>query len=197
MDAVVHVAGLLFAVNASLWLLWRVAGLSALVSVSIYCAGLLAMITASAVYNLMPADRPSKQVLRRIDHSAIFIMIAATYTPFAANRLAAPAGNLILAAIWLCASIGIVLKVLVPRRFELASIALYIGMGWMIVTVIKPLAVSVAAVNFWLLIAGGLVYSTGVVFYLIERMPFHKAIWHAFVLIAAMLHFAAVAMEFT
>ena len=196
-DLAIHIAGILFAVNATLWLLWHVTGLSVVVSVSVYCAGLLAMILASATYNLWPAHRPSKQILRRLDHSAIFIMIAATYTPFAANRLGPPDGTLILAAIWGCASFGIAMKLLFPRRFELASIALYIGMGWMIVTVIKPLALSVAAVNFWLLMAGGLVYMAGVAFYLIDRIPYHKAIWHAFVLGAAILHFAAIALEFT
>src|ERR1700726_3598571 len=86
-DAVIHVLGILFAINASLWLLWNVTGLSIVVSVSVYCAGLLAMIGCSAAYNLVPHHRPSKQVLRRLDHAAIFIMIAATYTPFAVNRL--------------------------------------------------------------------------------------------------------------
>jgi len=195
-DLAIHVAGILFAVNASLWLLWRVTGLPAAVSVSVYCAGLLAMILMSAAYNLWPAQAPSKPWLRRLDHSAIFIMIAATYTPFAANRLAPPAGTIILAAIWLCASVGIALKLLFPRRFELASLALYIAMGWMIVTVLKPLAASVATMNFWLLIAGGLVYSAGIAFYVIERIPFHKAIWHGFVLVAAVLHFTAIALEF-
>lgn len=195
-DLAIHVLGILFAVNASLWLLWRVTGLPAAVSVSIYCAGLLAMIVMSATYNLWPAQRRSKQWLRRLDHSAIFIMIAATYTPFAANRLAPPAGHIILATIWLCATFGIALKLLFPRRFELASIALCIAMGWMIVTVIEPLAASVAAVDFWLLIAGGLVYSAGIAFYLTERLPFHKAIWHGFVLTAAILHFTAIALEF-
>ena len=197
MDLAIHVAGILFAVNASLWLLWHVTGLSVVASVSVYCAGLLAMIIASATYNLWPAHRPSKQIRRRLDQSAIFIMIAATYTPFAANRLAPPAGDLILAAVWVCASFGIAMKVLFPRRFELASIGLYIGMGWIIVTVIKPLAASVAAVDFWLLMAGGLVYMAGVAFYLIERIPYHKAIWHAFVLVAAILHFSAIALEFS
>ena len=75
--------------------------------------------------------------------------------------------------------------------------ALYIGMGWMIITVIEPLAASVAAVDFWLLVAGGLVYSAGIAFYVIERIPFHKAIWHTFVLTAAVLHFSAVALEFS
>jgi len=196
MDLAVHVLGIVFAVNAALWLLWHVTGLSVVVSVSVYCGGLLAMIAASAIYNLWPPHRPAKQWLRRLDHSAIFIMIAATYTPFAANRLAYPAGDIILAAIWLCATFGIVLKVLFPRRFEVATIALYIAMGWMVVTVIKPLASSVAAVDFWLLIAGGLVYSAGIAFYLIERIPFHKAIWHGFVLVAAILHFTAIALEF-
>ena len=196
MDLAIHVVGILFAVNASLWLLWHVTGLPAAVSVSVYCAGLLAMILASATYNLWPAQRPAKQWLRRLDHAAIFIMIAATYTPFAANRLAPPAGTIILAAIWLCASVGIALKLLFPRRFELVSLALYIAMGWMIVTVLKPLAASVAAVDFWLLIAGGLVYSAGIGFYVVERIPFHKAIWHAFVLVAAVLHFTAIALEF-
>ena len=195
-DLAIHVLGVLFAVNASLWLLWRVTGLPAAFSVSVYCAGLLAMITTSATYNLWPASRPSKQVLRRLDHSTIFIMIAATYTPFAANRLGAPAGDIILIVTWLCASVGIALKLVFPRRFELASLALYIAMGWTIVTVIRPLAASVAAIDFWLLIAGGLVYSAGIAFYLIERIPFHKAIWHAFVLVAAVLHFTAIALEF-
>ena len=195
-DLAIHVLGIVFAINAALWLLWHVTGFSVLVSVSVYCAGLLAMIIASATYNLWPSHQPAKQWLRRLDHSAIFIMIAATYTPFAANRLAHPAGNIVLAAIWLCATFGIVIKVLFPRRFELASIALYIAMGWMIVTVIRPLAASLAALDFWLLVAGGIVYSAGIAFYAIERIPFHKAIWHGFVLAAAMLHFMAIALEF-
>jgi hemolysin III len=197
MDLAIHVAGIIFAVNAALWLLWHVTGLSVVVSVSVYCAGLLAMIIASATYNLWPSYQPAKQWLRRLDHSAIFIMIAATYTPFAANRLAHPSSDIVLAAIWLCATAGIAIKVLFPRRFELAGIALYIAMGWMAVTVLKPLAVSMAAIDFWLLIAGGVVYSAGIAFYAIERIPFHKAIWHGFVLVAAVLHFTAIALEFT
>ena len=195
-DAIVHVLGIVFAINASLWLLFHVTGLSVVVSVTIYCAGLLAMIGFSAAYNLMPQHRPSKQLLRRLDHSAIFIMIAATYTPFAANRLASPAGDIILVAVWLCATIGVAMKILFPQRFELASIGIYMGMGWMILTVIRPLATSLAAMDFWLLMAGGIVYSVGVAFYLAERLPYHKAIWHGFVLAAAILHFAAISHEF-
>ena len=88
------------------------------------------------------------------------------------------------------------MKILYPRRFEIASLALYLGMGWMIVTVIVPLAHAMAAFNFRLLAAGGLIYSAGVVFYVVERIPYHKAIWHAAVLAAAVLQFSAIALEF-
>ena len=194
-DAAVHVLGILFAINASLWLLWHVTGMPVAASVFVYCAGLLAMICFSAAYNLTPHG-PSKQLLRRFDHAAIFIMIAATYTPFAVNRLGAPYGDIILAAIWLSASFGVAMKVIFPRRFEWLSLGLYLAMGWLIVTVLQPLHAAMSATDFWLLVAGGLVYSAGVAFYVIERIPYHKAIWHAFVLVAAVLHFSAIAFEF-
>jgi hemolysin III len=155
----------------------------------------LAMIGFSAAYNLVPQHRPSKQVLRRLDHAAIFIMIAGTYTPLAVNRLG-HSGAIILAVIWCAATFGVAMKVLFPRRFEAASMALYLAMGWLIVTVIAPLAHTMAALDFWLLVAGGLVYSAGVIFYLLERIPYHKAIWHGAVLAAAVLQFSAIALEF-
>jgi len=195
-DTIIHVLGVLFAINASLWLLWNVTGLSVLITVTIYCIGLLAMTGFSAAYNIMPHHRPSKTILRRLDHAAIFIMIAATYTPLAVNRLAAPSSTIILAIIWAAATFGVVMKLVYPRRFEIASIALYMVMGWMVVTVIHPLSVSLATVDFWLIVAGGLVYSAGVIFYVMERIPYHKAIWHGFVLTAAALQFSGIWGEF-
>jgi hemolysin III len=194
-DAAVHVLGILFAINASLWLLWHVTGLPVAASVFVYCAGLLAMISFSAAYNLAPYG-PPKQFLRRLDHAAIFIMIAATYTPFAVNRLGAPYGDIILAAIWIAASFGVAMKIVFPRRFEWLSLGLYLAMGWLIVTVLRPLHAAMGPTDFWLLVAGGLVYSAGVAFYVIERIPYHKVIWHTFVLVAAVLHFSAIAFEF-
>lgn len=194
-DAGIHVAGVIFAINGGAWLLFHVTKLSALASVSVYCAGLLAMLTASAVYNLAPHGN-AKGWLRRFDHAAIFIMIAATYTPFAANRLAPPEGHWLLGFVWIAAMIGVTLKMLYPRRFEVASLALYLGMGWASVAVIRPLSAAIAGADFKLLIAGGIIYSAGVIFYVMERIPYHKAIWHGFVLVAAVLHFAAVASEF-
>lgn len=195
-DAVVHVLGVLFAIVASVWLLANVGGIDVTISVSVYCAGLLAMTGFSAAYNMTPHHRPAKQVLRRLDHAAIFMMIAATYTPLAVNRLGYPDGDLVLVAVWLTALFGVTMKLLVPDRFERLAIVFYLAMGWMVVVVLKPLAASMTAVDFWLLIAGGLVYSAGVVFYVAERIPFHKAIWHGFVLTAAVLQFSAIAAEF-
>jgi hemolysin III len=198
MDAAIHVIGILFAINASAWLLAHLSGPGSLiVSVSVYCVGLLAMIGMSAAYNLTPSHHPSKTVLRRLDHSAIFIMIAATYTPFAVNRLGYAVGTAILIAIWVGATIGITIKVLFPHRFERLSLALYIGMGWLIVAALKPLFSSMAGIDLWLLLGGGLVYSAGIAFYVIDRIPYHKAIWHAFVLAAAILQFASIAGEFS
>lgn len=194
-DTAIHIVGVLFAINASLWLLDHVAGMSVMAGVSVYCAGLVAMIVASAAYQLWHQG-PAKEFLRRIDHAAIFLMIAATYTPFAANRLSAGTGAVMLAAIWLCATIGVILKMAFPRRFERLSIAFYLAMGWMILAVSKPLSAQLATTDLWLLVAGGIVYSVGVVFFLAERLPFHKPVWHGFVLAAVMLHFAAIVGEF-
>ena len=194
-DAFIHIVGILFAIGASLWLLAHVTGLPVTLSVSIYCSGLLLMIAASASYSLNRWP-PAKEILRRIDHAAIFVMIAATYTPFAANRLGYETGPVLLATVWICAAAGVVLKFAFPRRFERLSLGFYLVMGWMIVAVAKQLATSVASVDLWLLFAGGAVYSAGVAFLLLERIPFHKAIWHGFVLAAVVLHFAAVTGEF-
>ncbi|HEX2590088.1 MAG TPA: hemolysin III family protein, partial [Rhizomicrobium sp.] len=137
----------------------------------------------------------SKDILRRLDHSAIFIMIAGTYTPFAAGRLG-DYGIWILIANWCAATLGIVIKLVYPRRFEMVTLGLYLGMGWLIVLALRPLIANVATLDLWLLLGGGLVYSAGVAFYLIERIPYHKAIWHAFVLVAAVLQFLSIAFEF-
>jgi len=195
LDAAIHVLGILFATSGSLWLISHIADLSAVVGVAIYCAGLLAMILASAAYQFSRQGR-TKEFLRRIDHAAIFLMIAATYTPFAANRLWHGTGLALLAAIWLCAIAGMILKLVFSGRSERLSVVLYLVMGWMILAVAKPLSVALAPVDLWLLLAGGLVYSAGVGFFLAERLPFHKPIWHSFVLVAAALQFGAIAGEF-
>jgi hemolysin III len=154
------------------------------------------MILASAAYNLKRRG-PTKEILRRIDRAAIFVMIAATYTPFAANRLPPETGGALLFVIWTCATAGVGCTLMFPRRFERFSLLLYLTMGWMVVAVIKPLSASVAPFDLALLFAGGIVYSTGVTFHLLDRIPHHKTIWHTFVLAASALQFVAIAAEFS
>lgn len=194
-DAALHLAGVGLALPAVGWLLLRAQGGAQMAAVLVYCAGLLAMICASAAYNLAPPGRV-KNLLRRLDHAAIFVMIAGTYTPFAVGRLGQTAGREILALVWSAALFGVALKLLFPRRFEKAGIVLYLSMGWLIVMALRPLAASVAAPNLWLLMAGALIYSAGVLFYVVEKIPYHKVIWHGFVLVAVFLHFTAIANEF-
>ncbi|MBN9558770.1 MAG: hemolysin III family protein [Alphaproteobacteria bacterium] len=194
-DAAIHILGVMFALAAGPWLLSRVSGPSVVAGVAVYCAGLFAMVVASAAYNLAPVGR-AKDVLRRFDHAAIFVMIAATYTPFALNRMGYPVGGIILVTIWAAALAGIGLKLFFPHQFERVSIIFYLAMGWLILIAIRPLADALAPTGLWLLLGGGAVYTAGVAFYVIERIPYHKAIWHGFVLGAAMLHFAAVAHAF-
>jgi hemolysin III len=194
-DAALHGIAVPLALAASLWLLTHVAGASVLVSTAIYCAGLVAMVLASAAYNLSRQSQ-AKEILRRIDHAAIFLMIAGTYTPFAVDRLGAPTGTILLTCVWFCAMAGAALKLRFPRRFERVSVLFYLLTGWMILAVIGPLSRALAPGDFWLLFGGGFVYSAGVIFFLVERIPFHKAIWHGFVLAAVALQFSAIAGEF-
>lgn len=154
-----------------------------------YGAGLLAMVVCSALYAWRRGSR-RRELYRHLDQAAIFVMIAGTYTPF---TLAAPDGTYrlrLLATVWSIAVIGALLKLLASRRFEPIAVPLYLIMGWAIVSdpgLVLSLPVAVAA----LLVAGGLLYTVGVVFHL-ARIPFQEAIWHGFVLAAAACHYAAI-----
>jgi hemolysin III len=161
------------------------------VSVIIYAASLLFMIAASALYNVAVPSR-RKEWLRRLDHAAIFVMIAGTYTPFALISIGGDWGLSILAFVWLAAIGGVALKLLYPRRFEALSIVLYLLVGWVILVAIHPLVSAVSLATLILIGIGGVLYSGGIVFHLSTRLRYHNAIWHGFVLTAAACHYAAV-----
>ncbi|MBI1202818.1 MAG: hemolysin III family protein [Rhodopseudomonas sp.] len=192
-DAVVHGLGIAFAVAGGAALIVVAAlyaNVSQVTAVSIYSAGLAAMIGFSAAYNLWPLT-PVKWWLRRLDHSAIYLLIAATYTAFVLPmRGAAP--DAILAVQWLAAVAGITLKIVWPGRFDRAAIALYLVMGWSGLAVIGPMAAALAPVTLLLIALGGVLYSVGVIFHVWESLRFQNAIWHGFVLSAASCHYAAV-----
>ncbi len=193
-DACIHVAGMSLSAAATVGLTVVAAlHLSALhvVALGIYCFGMVSMFVSSACYNMMHSHR-WREYLRRADHSAIFVMIAGSYTPFTLLKIGGIAGYGLLVAVWGVAISGVILKLCFPRRFERLTIALYLAQGWAIVVAFNPLLASVSARALALLVLGGCLYSVGVVFHLWEKLKFHNAIWHGFVLMAAACHFGAV-----
>ena len=162
-----------------------------IVGCSIFGAALILLYTTSTLYHSIPLPR-AKAVLRILDHTAIFVLIAGTYTPFLLVNLRGPWGWSLFVAIWGLALLGIVLRVVRGRRSTWLSVGLYLGMGWAVLIAIKPLLNHVAPGGLLLLLLGGLAYTLGVVFYIWRRLPYHHAIWHLFVLAGSILHFFAI-----
>ncbi|MFW6239936.1 MAG: PAQR family membrane homeostasis protein TrhA [Thermodesulfobacteriota bacterium] len=161
------------------------------VSVSIYGATLILLYTASTLYHGIPLPR-AKAVLRVLDHVAIFLLIAGTYTPFTLVNLRGPWGWTLFGLIWALAAFGIVFELTPLRRFQRVSLSLYLGMGWVVVVAVRPLWNAMAPGGLILLAAGGLCYTLGVIFYVWRRLPYHHAIWHLFVLGGSVCHFFTV-----
>jgi hemolysin III len=161
---------------------------------ALYALGLLAMLGFSAAYNLWPPS-PIKELLRRFDHAAIFVMIAGTFTPFVMNRVGGAWGYGLLTFVWTVAITGILMKLAFPRRWERITVALYVGLGLSILIIAERLAGAISPLSLSLLVAGSLTYIIGVVFHLWERLPYQNAIWHWLVLAAAVLHYSAVLNE--
>jgi len=194
-DRWVHVLGLGLGLPAALGVV-VVAALGGaqgqLAPVALYAAGLLAMLGCSAAYHLRRAST-RRDWLRRLDHAAIFAMIAGTYTPFTLKLERAWALGLT-SAIWALAAAGIAAKLvrLRPDRLHGISVALYLVLGWIGLLALGPFMASLGAPTLALLAAGGALYTAGVVFHLWQRLPYQNAIWHGFVLAAAGVHYAAV-----
>jgi hemolysin III len=162
-----------------------------IVSLAIYGLALVAMFSCSAGYNLVV--RPKlKEVMRRLDHAAIFLMIAGTYTPFILIKMNNAWGLGPLAVVWIMAAIGIAIKLFAPRFLEGLLTALYLVQGWAVIAAWEPLMSAMPGRVLTLLVVGGVLYTIGVVFHLWERLPYQNAIWHGFVLSAASCHYAAV-----
>lgn len=196
-DTAAHVLGLLFGLFATAALLITASQhdqLLLILGASLYGLGLLAMLTCSAAYNLWPPS-PTKELWRRFDHAAIFIMIAGTYTPFLLNRVGGDWGVGLLSFVWSVAVVGAILKLTFPRRWESITIGLYLGLGWSILIAINPLVQAISMDSLILIAAGGVIYSIGVVFHLWERLPYQNAIWHWLVLTAAVCHYIAIFNE--
>ncbi|HVV41018.1 MAG TPA: hemolysin III family protein [Nitrobacter sp.] len=193
-DGVVHMLGVLLGLIAATVLIVLTAvyatGFDVAV-VSVYVVGLMTMLVLSAVYNLWPVS-PRKWLLRRFDHSAIYVLIAATYTPFIMQVKDNPVAVALLAGVWLVAIVGIVFKLVLPGRFDRLSIVLYLAMGWSGFMIHDSVAAALPAMALWFVVAGGALYSFGVVFHAWRTLRFQNAIWHAFVLLGAACHYTAV-----
>jgi hemolysin III len=157
----------------------------------VYVIGLVTMLALSAAYNMWPVS-PAKWVLRRFDHSAIYLLIAGTYTPFLAQMKNVMASAGLGIGLWVSAVIGMALKLAFPGRFDRLAIVLCLLLGWSGVTAYDSLVSVLPNSSLWLLAIGGILYSLGTVFHVWQGLRFHNAIWHGFVLLAASCHYLAV-----
>ena len=192
--AITHGVGLLLSI-AALAILVVFASLRGnawhIVSSSIYGTTLVLLYTASTFYHALPSPR-AKGVFRILDHAAIYLLIAGTYTPFTLVNLRGRWGWALFGVVWGLALFGVVLEAVAKQRVRILSLVLYLGLGWLVAVAVKPLLDSVAGGGIVLLLLGGLAYSGGVVFYGWHRLPYHQAVWHVFVMVGSACHFFAV-----
>jgi hemolysin III len=189
-----HGCGALFAVVALVVLLSRALAsgeTSRLVSYGAFGLSLVLLYAASYAYH-SASDERRRRFFKIADHAAIYVLIAGSYTPFLANVLKGSTGGTLLVVVWILAVLGVVFKFYFAHRFKLASTLVYLVMGWLVLFVIGPLIDALSRESLLWLVAGGLSYTTGVFFYLWERLPYHHAIWHVFVLAGSACHVFAV-----
>jgi hemolysin III len=179
-----------------LGLLLALAGLVVLVVTAsrrgaVFGASLVLLYSSSTLYHSLRAPR-AKALLRAVDHSAIFLLIAGTYTPFTLVTLHGAWGFALFGVVWTLAVAGITLRLALRRRPTVLFLALYLSMGWCVVVAARPLVAVIGPAGAALLLAGGLAYTVGVPFYVWRRLPYHHAVWHVFVLAGSAFHYAAV-----
>ncbi|MEM6945039.1 MAG: hemolysin III family protein [Pseudomonadota bacterium] len=196
-DGVVHAAGVVLALMAvpvmvTLAAVWH-GSFSVVAAAVVYGLSLIAMFAFSASYNLVHQPR-AKALLRRFDHGAIFVKIAGTYTPFAVLLGGSEAGT-ILIGMWTAALVGVLLILTNPRGQAWISLVLYLAMGWAVVVIGGPILSQITDAGLALIVTGGVLYTLGVAFHLWERLPYQNAIWHAHVLAASLVFYAAVLVE--
>ncbi|MCC6797431.1 MAG: hemolysin III family protein [Candidatus Hydrogenedentes bacterium] len=161
------------------------------VSFSVYGASLVILYLASTFYHSFQSPR-LKHFLRIVDHCAIYLLIAGTYTPFTLLNLRGPVGWSLFGTIWGLAALGIVLKFWHIGRYPILTPLIYVAMGWVGAIAVKPSIASIPPMGMKLLVAGGITYTVGVIFYALEKLPYNHAIWHMFVLSASAMHFFAI-----
>jgi len=193
-DALVHAAAILAGIVgvAILFMLVVMRGsVSEGLAVAVYAAGLFAMFGFSIAYNMTPPSS-LKWLLRRFDHSSIYLMIAGTYTPLLVQFQDRAWAWALAVVVWAGALAGIGLKITLPGRFDRLSIVVYVALGWVAVVGAKPMSDSLPFATMVLVVVGGLLYSAGIIFHLWQSLKYQNAIWHAFVAAGAACHYAAI-----
>lgn len=193
-DIIVHAIAILAAlIGGGVVFVWSLmhGGTAKTVALALYAIALLVMLGFSAAYNLTRPN-PHRRVLRRLDEAGIFLMIAGSYTPFTMSALTGWLSPAMTALVWVIALGGVAGKLFAPRLSERFWCGVFIAFGWLAVAIFWPLAQALPAGALALLVAGGVIYTSGVAFYLWERLPFRRAIWHGFVTVGASTHFAAI-----
>lgn len=193
-DAVVHAIGIAVTTLAGGTLLVVAAVTTApefAPAIALYVAALATVFVVSLIFNMTLVDS-TKRLFARLDQAAIFLLIAGTYTPILALLAGTPAGDTMLAVVWGGALIGVALKLIVPHHFGRLALLLYVAIGWSGLTVFQALGEALPPSTLWLLLAGGIAYSSGIIFHLWERLHFHNVMWHCFVVLGASLHLWAI-----
>ena len=192
-DLIVHLTGLtlaLFGGGVLLGLSVSRGDVGLIAATSVYAAGLLAMLGFSTAYNFAaPRFQP---IMRRLDHAGIFLMIAASYTPFTTHTLTGAWAWAMTGAVWALATLGALGKLFLPGLGKGFWIAIYVALSWLVLIAFKPMLAHGSWVALLLLGIGGLVYTTGVLFYVQKRLKYFRAIWHGHVVAAASVHWIAV-----
>ncbi|MEZ8196542.1 MULTISPECIES: PAQR family membrane homeostasis protein TrhA [Vibrio] len=194
-NAITHGIGCLFGIVGSVLLLNNAiehgADIMTLTSMAVYGSSIILLFLASTLYHSI-SNPNTKRLFKTLDHCAIYLLIAGSYTPFLLVGLRTPLAIGLMGVIWAIALIGVVMKIAFVYRFKRASLITYLIMGWLSMIVIYQLALNIAVGGLVLLAAGGVIYSLGVIFYVTKRIPYNHAIWHLFVLGGCVCHFFAI-----
>ncbi len=197
-DGIVHLAGVCLSIGAAIWLVLAAFGQAGdhsdaplLAPILAYCFGLASTFIFSAAYNMTVTPGP-KALLRKFDRAAIFVMIAGTYTPLGLLGIGGTWGTVLVTANWIMAAIGIVATLFFAKRFEKISLAMYLIQGGLMVLALKPMFEGLSLFAFAMILLGAFTYASGVIFYRRDDWKYNRAIWHVFVLNAAVIHYLAI-----
>jgi len=193
-NSVSHGVGLLAAIAATPVLLLsavRHGGAARIAGAGVFAAAMVLLYLASTLYHALPGNR-AKRVFQVLDHAAIFLMIAGTYTPFTLGVLRGAWGWTLFGLVWGLALAGVVLTAAGGVRYPKLTTSLYLGMGWLILVAVKPLWLRMPPEGLFWLLAGGIAYTVGVVFYAAKRLRYGHFVWHLFVIAGTACHFNAV-----